>query len=413
MGSTIEIKPHLLDDIEEIDARLLLDTRTFGINADLQRLLTLNTINSDAATETAKSRPGTAYSQAAKRTKSKRKNSISTASVPGKMHRVGAGACGVVIAGDNDSYVMKLAKTLDTTLWNDYRMHAVISEAMARYCPNVHVPKCHYFVPRDQARFFEEHPALPQAVKDSVCLPTHVLVSERIRPLSEAIRTRLIEKYCSSYAKERALTDESNKECLIQLYLGLKNSTPLDPNRFFMLQNCKLHLGQMLELGLDTEQLVSRMAAAYAVMHWGAGTDARDVEFVLGSKATPLMRTAAEIVKIPENTATGADSGRFQDMFWDTTQFWVLDFNKVRSITMDVDGVAQAIEAAGINAPYIPRPRQSTPEEKRLWNTFVHVYLDFSVGIISTAGLGDKVRALPQLFIEGLIRHEEQRRRYY
>ena len=419
MGSGLPIKPCLLDAIDEIDARLQLDTRVFGINADLQRLLTLNTVNSNKAADRPKSaaRPPSAettkHEKTKKREKSKHdKRNASTAATEETLpavRQIGSGSCGVVFAGQDDRFVMKLGKTIDTSLWNDYRMQAVISEEMTRYCPAVHVPKSHYFVPRSQTRFFEEHPELVLAARDALYMPTNVLVSERICPLSEKIRTRLIEKYCPSYAKQAALDDVSNNDCLVRLYFGSKNSRCLSAGRFFSLCNFKLYLDQMLELDLDIEKLVERMAMALAAMHWAARTDAKGVEFVLGGKVSLLTRNADEILQMDVDTATGAESGRFEDMFWETTQFWVLDFNEVQSITMDIHGVVQAVEAAATNDTYIPRPRQSTPEEKRLWNAFVQAYLGFSDGIITASGLGDKARGLPSLFIEGLIRLEEQK----
>jgi hypothetical protein len=422
MASVFPIKPYLFDAIDEIEALLRLDTRVFGINADLQRLLTLNTVNSKNGADKPQSAPRPSSAESAKQEKTKkhgkfkhdkRAASATATAVPvPAVRNIGVGSCGVVVAGQEDRFVMKLSKTVDGSLWNDYRMQAVISEAMTRYCPAVNVPKSHYFVPQSQTRFFDEHPELVQAASDAVYMPTNVLVSERIRPLSGEIRTRLIEKYCPSYAKEAALDDVSNNDCLVRLYFGSKNSRSLSAGRYFSLCNFQLYLDQMLELDLDLEKLVERMAMALAVMHWAARTDAKGVEFVLGSKVSLLTRSADELLQMEVDTATGAESGRFEDMFWETTQFWVLDFDKVESITMDIHGVAQAVEAAATNDPYIPRPRQSTPEEKRVWNAFVQAYLDFSDSIITASGLGDKARELPLLFIEGLIRSEEQIRSY-
>jgi hypothetical protein len=53
----------------------------------------------------------------------------------------------------------------------------------------------------------------------------------------------------------------------------------------------------------------------------------------------------------------------------------VLDFDQVQPITMDRAGVTQAVEAARLNDPYLPKPLQATVDEKETWNAFVMVCL--------------------------------------
>ena len=74
---------------------------------------------------------------------------------------------------------------------------------------------------------------------------------------------------------------------------------------------------------------------------------------------------------------TGPSSRQTEDLFRRVTEtkLWVLDFDQVRPITMDKAGVAQAVEAARLNDPYLPKPMQATVDEKETWNAFVLVCL--------------------------------------
>lgn len=76
---------------------------------------------------------------------------------------------------------------------------------------------------------------------------------------------------------------------MVRIYLGSMagktGAGTTGMGMFFSLRNLKLHLNQLIELGIGIEDLARRMGVALAVMHWGAKTDARDVEFVLGSSS--------------------------------------------------------------------------------------------------------------------------------
>ena len=66
----------------------------------------------------------------------------------------------------------------------------------------------------------------------------------------------------------------------------LANATRRMRFQAFSLRNYPLHLDQMEELAIPFDHLESyarAMAETLAVMHWGAGMDGNDVEFVLGS----------------------------------------------------------------------------------------------------------------------------------
>lgn len=199
--------------------------------------------------------------------------------------KIGAGTCGAVFAQPGKPYAIKLSKTkCYKVLWNDYLMHANIAQCFDLWeCDEVSVPACHYFAPPNESQFFARHPGLAEAARRVCHFPTSALVTERIPPLPERVRTLIIDKYCAEHVKEEARADVANKDCLVRVYLGSNKGKA--HQRFFSLRNFKMHLNQMTELQLDTKILARRMGMALALIHWAAETDARGVEFVLGSSS--------------------------------------------------------------------------------------------------------------------------------
>jgi hypothetical protein len=99
-----------------------------------------------------------------------------------------------------------------------------------------------------------------------------------------------------------------------------------------------MHVDQMEDLGLDVRAYPGTMAEALALMHWDAGVDAGDVEYVL---APPR---------------SSSSSSTFQSSFLGEHTMWILDFDCVRRITMDGAGVERACKAFWGNDPFYPRP---------------------------------------------------------
>ncbi|KAK1829425.1 zinc finger protein-domain-containing protein [Podospora conica] len=341
--------------------------------------------------------------------------------------KIGAGACGAIFAQDGKSLVFKLAKSPDPTeLWNDYQMHQKIAQAFKRHSNigDVTVPECHFFVPGDRKSFWNKNPKVLDAAKDVCNLPTAALVSERITPFPSATRKLLIDKYCPAKARDAAYSDDANKDCLVRLYLG-SNTGRTTGGMFFSLRNYKLHLNHMVSLGLDTEALARRMGCALGVLHWGAKTDARDVEFVLGCSTKKLnpatARATTKSASDPPFTYTGPPTDevddffcretKVDDCFCPETKLFVLDFNQVRTITMDDDGVKTAVEAWKVNDPYYPKPLGETEAERKVWNFFRRSYLDASYVVMKAHGLeGDEVyQNLPSKFILGITKVTEER----
>ncbi|KAH8836226.1 hypothetical protein RJ55_10046 [Drechmeria coniospora] len=303
--------------------------------------------------------------------------------------KIGLGTFGTILVQDGKSVVFKLAKSGDdNTLRNDYEQHSLIAGSFKKYIINeVRIPNCINFIPKSNTEFFRQRPSLVRAAEGTCHFPTGALISERILPLPKPIRQLLIEKYCNERIKAEATSAVGNINCLIRVYLGSMEGR--GAGRFFSLQNFKMHLGMLARIQLNVDGMARRMGHAMAVMHWAAKTDARDVEFVLGS-----------------STAKGAAvQGAIEDCSQRITELWLLDFNQVKNITMDKAGVDQAVEAAITNDPYIPKPRRKSYVERSAWNSFVKHYIKVSDVIIRDL-YDESMAELPRLFIRGLINAE-------
>lgn len=64
---------------------------------------------------------------------------------------------------------------------------------------------------------------------------------------------------------------------------------------------------------LDIHGMATQMAKSLAAMHWAARTDARDVEYILGSAAEKQRISQLEVMQ-PE-TRTSPRSGQLDDSF--------------------------------------------------------------------------------------------------
>ncbi|KAL7783587.1 zinc finger domain-containing protein [Trichoderma ceciliae] len=335
--------------------------------------------------------------------------------------KIGAGACGAVFARDGEALAIKLAKRgNEDALRKDFRMHERIADQFDKWnFTAVKIPRCQFFAPRDEPTYLNQHPKLIE-VADEVCyLPASALVSERIIPFGTPTRSSLIYKYCDSRLKEMALADDANRDCLVRVYLGSVQDK--SDATFFSLRNFKMHLNQMAELQLDVEAMARRIAAAMAIMHWGAKTSARDVEFVLGCSlknippenspetSPELSGTESQRLPHPTDASPPLSAPHEEASSCLITDLWLLDFNQVDPIPMDEDGVQKAVEAARVNDPYFPKPLQASRIEKEAWNAFVSSYITASDVILEESGARELL-ALPRMFIRGLI--ESQRRKH-
>ncbi|KAJ2901804.1 hypothetical protein MKZ38_001342 [Zalerion maritima] len=311
------------------------------------------------------------------------------------LRKIGAGACGTVY-GNANPIVLKLAKhdNWDDNaigLRNDYKMHNKIFEAFHTHSvTDIKIPACHYFVGKDRSPSFNEDLKTIADATGVANQPNTAIASERITPLPLQTRQRLIEKHCPKQLQERALECESNTDCLVRIYLGAMKGW--SAQRFFSLRNFKLYLGKMKEMDLDVNYMATALGQALAAIHWGARTDGRDVEFVLGS--------SRETRKMEKGTA-----GKLQEVFGSKTEIWLLDFNLVREIAVDEAGVETAVDAFMGNDPYCPRPLGETQEERECWDVFVEKYSEVAGKILK----GDHTH-LPGLFLSGVVEKQREKK---
>lgn len=268
---------------------------------------------------------------------------------------------------------------------------------------------------------------------------TPVLVSERVRPLPASVRAALVALFCPEGLRAAVGADARNRDCLARVYLGLRGLAGgrEHSRRGFSLRNFPLTLDKIERLGLDERLLAGVNARALAVLHWEVGTDARDVEFVLGrSRAGGAeysvkgeggnggLNVRAEegyspagLDAISGNLDPGVrvetDSGEESSMsvlnedtysLSSTTSIWLLDFNQCAPITMDKNGCIKAAAAFLQNDPYYPRPGISA--DSKLWDFFVHEYIACSAEILQRKypdPEDDEIHRLPMCFVERVV----------
>ncbi|KAL4935524.1 hypothetical protein BDV06DRAFT_228739 [Aspergillus oleicola] len=96
-------------------------------------------------------------------------------------------------------------------------------------------------------------------------------------------------QYCPPHLTPEILASDTNRDCLIRPYLG-RRRTQNAPSRSefsaFLPRNYPLYLEQMEDIGIPQTDIFGyarALAEALAVMHWVAGIDGNDTEFVLAA----------------------------------------------------------------------------------------------------------------------------------
>ncbi|KAF4582992.1 hypothetical protein GQ602_006136 [Ophiocordyceps camponoti-floridani] len=212
---------------------------------------------------------------------------------------------------------------------------------------------------------------------------------------------------CNEFArgplKKEARIAPANKDCLVRLHL--QSMRGMMTRKFLSLRTFKLHLNHMIDLRLDTTAIAFKMGGALAILHWAAKTDARDVEFVLGSSSELKPLAGEEIIDLSHSRSYQVPpSNSFEDVHRRTIEFWVFDFNQVQPISLDESGVALAVLAARTNDPYLPRPNGMSPEEHQVWEKFAGSYADMGQSILLKGGYGEDeaIMSLPDKFLQGM-----------
>lgn len=188
--------------------------------------------------------------------------------------------------------------------------------------PLIQIPLCHRYLSSSDAWWDENAPRFPPGYQ-----PCNAIQAERIPPIATQVQDMLIDRYCPAPLRQEIKLSDQNRDCLVRPYLRrrrvLADSCRPRPKAFFSLRNYPLHLDQMEELRISVaviEHYARAMAEALAVMHWGAGVDGSDVEFVL---AAP-----------PGRASIRADN----DSILGSHAVWILDFDLCRDMSMNGQG---------------------------------------------------------------------------
>lgn len=305
------------------------------------------------------------------------------------LHTIGQGFCGTVWAASETGPAFKREDGgPDRSLINDFEMHHRVIQSF-RALPalqfQAQIPACYGFIEAtDQKWWFVNHQKFPPGYTT----PCNMIQSQRIPPFPDTTRRLLIKNYCPPNLVQEIIASGPNKDCLVRPYLGRRRTQkPHTASRFtaFSLRNFPLHIDQLEELGIttnDINQYARAMAETLAMMHWVGEIDGNDIEFVLAppSKGS-LIKTESKVL--------GDHS------------LWVLDFDLCRRMAMDSKGVEQAAAAFWGNDRYYPRP--GTETDILLWNVFREHYLQISetcIGIVDEPYEAERRRALSRQFID-------------
>ncbi|KIW62799.1 hypothetical protein PV04_10930 [Phialophora macrospora] len=296
-----------------------------------------------------------------------------------KFRRIGQGFCGSVWAAEGGTMAMKREDGgPGRSLLNDYNMHKLILETALLRKVSVCVPRWPDFVKNNDSWWDANLAGFPAGY--TTC---NILCAERIPPLPQEVRHRLIDRYCPPASVAIIKANDADRDCLVRPYLGrrkIQNEARRGKN-FFSLRNYPLHLNQAEDLKLPILEYAYAMAEILATMHWSAKIDANDIEFVLGG-----VQTQTEIAR---NNYTHSILG--------THSLWVLDFDCCKALTMDDAGIEQAARAFLRNDPYFPRPSNSAQSsDGALWIEFQTRYLECSQSLL--AGHGVACLSLPEKF---------------
>ncbi len=313
---------------------------------------------------------------------------------------IGIGSCGVVFSHRTISHVFKRELPQSDQLWNDLIMHKTVQESfdqLSNLNINIKVPRCYGYINTSNDHFWaNNHSRFPETYRAA----GNLLIAERIPPLPRPVRNALIDLYFPSGlpapSKDAAKEDPRNRDCLARIYLGKRCDRNRRPSRMFTLRNFNLHLDQMEDLNLDVHALARRMADALAVMHWHAKIDADDVEFVLGS-LLPLVITArppkaGDLKNMLSNSNTSVSGETY--LIQPSVGMWLLDFNRCHEISMNENGVEEAVKSFFRNDPYYPRPMAKDQNDGGLWESFSRRYLETSLLFVDK-----EKKDLPTLFI--------------
>ncbi|KAI1453544.1 hypothetical protein F4805DRAFT_461647 [Annulohypoxylon moriforme] len=259
---------------------------------------------------------------------------------------------------------------LRSNLMNEYSLHRAVLDAFQQYGTEdgVQIPRLFSLIRSTDVDFWEKN--LTRFPPD-YRTPGTLIQMERVLPLPKVSRRALINYF---YPREGnapldttlvriILENTPNKHCLARPYLGKDDG--IYTTEKFSLRNFPLYLKSLVRLGIDTVGLAKAMGKAYAMMHWGAGVNGDDVEFVLGTS----------VIGEPK-----MEDGNSQQR---AVRLFLLDFGQCEKFDLfeDREEVYHAFKGAmvtGDNQMFIPNCHKS-PE---LFAVFKKAYMDAGTAIL-------------------------------
>ncbi|EXJ90097.1 hypothetical protein A1O3_03166 [Capronia epimyces CBS 606.96] len=309
--------------------------------------------------------------------------------------KVGQGQCGTVWALTGTTMVLKVPNDgKKDQLYNDYCQHAAVEEAFRStfsvFRRHINLPSCQTWLGPHNELFWKDHAKfLPKGFQS-----TYGIVSTRIFPVPLPVCSAIVDA-CAPRSvknnKESFLAQPENKDCLIRIYLGRRQER--SSMNAFRLRNFDMTVNEMEYSRLDTHLYAESMGHALAIMHWKAGVDGNDVEFVFGSSPEIRLRpTAAELACLTADQAERLSSEL--DFKHRSLGIWLLDFDQCQRFEEGPQGVKQLERAFYFNDPYYPRPASKDPKDRVLWTTFKDSYLEASAEFTDSK--------MPQQFIDAV-----------
>ena len=199
---------------------------------------------------------------------------------------------------------------------------------------------------------------------------TALYTMQRLWPIPPALATTIRSLY---FPAEEQWHDAP--AFIARIYLGQKAVERSAPTRFFNYKNFPLSEDKLRALDLDVHSIAAAMGRSLACIHFRAGLDARDVEFVLGGDAVnPYQKHA----------------------------LMCIDFNQVRRHSFHC---AELTDAILDNDKYFPLPSSSC------WQHFVDGYMAVAHTILLPADPSTTCTALAMSVIEAIRAEWENPRR--
>lgn len=316
---------------------------------------------------------------------------------------IGRGSCGSVFEVPGTPHAIKKGANT-AAIWNDFNLtnHAynsyLTSLGLFEYAFHDHrvprVPMARYFNGPNSDDFWTANMTrFPEADRTRAAT-FHV---DRILPVPEPTRQALVRQFFDEdRGTQRAvLANPENKDCLVRVYFGRNNPNMHPYNSTDTLRNFPLYLDQAKMIGIDVDGYAEEMAIGLAILHWKAGIDAQDTEFVIGSSTTKAFATV-----YLDHESAPPPASTMDDFTQRETQLWMLDYDKCTKFNLGRGVSEKLVEkyliAVTGNDPYFPHPGLDVG----LWQRFRKTYLTASEIIIRSRQLEHQVARFPVMLVE-------------